>query len=509
MIDSGFWTGAVIAWQEGKKSEVRAYGTLANGAKEAVDARSQFEIGSISKVFTTLILCDAVEKKELALSDPVAVLLGDAHKVSRTVGAITLEELATHTSGLPRMPFNFKPEHNENPYAHYGRKELFACLKNYSVDDKRRGKYAYSNLGMGLLGTVLEVVLKKSWGTLVSERITTPLGMIATGPTAIGKNVATGHSGRLPTPAWDFQSLAAAGDLVSNAADMMKFACMCLGQTDSKLKPLVDLAARKRADVAPGTTVGLAWLALDNGKRRIVWHNGGTGGFLSFFGFEPARNRAVFMVVNCNGPAVTNLGLNAFDASVPTGLDHLPVVRKLKDKELLSCVGRYEMTGGLIFDVKKVRDFLTVTIPGQSSYTLYASALNEFFLTVAPARCHFVPDKNGRIESLIWSQVGVDQRARRIKDSQETVKVSAEELARFAGNYELEEGQVLTITTKDTVIEAQLTGQPALPIYPVSSNKFVYRVVNASLTFKVGDDEKIVSVTLHQDGKDIIAPRVK
>lgn len=506
-IAKGFWTGGVIAWIDGEKTGVRGFGRLSRKGKQDVDGDTIFEIGSISKVFTTTILCRTIRDGKIKLSDTLAEVLGKEIKLTPTVAKITIEELATHTSGLPRMPLNHKPKTIADPYVDYGREQLFDFMANFNVNEKSKGRVEYSNLGMGLLGTVLEIVLDKKYEVLVSELVTKPLSMKATASNGQGANQATGHSGKLAVSPWKFNALAGAGDLVSTANNMLMFGRACLNQDDGEIGKAIGMASRMRAKVSDEMRVGLGWHSFEKDKRQVIWHNGGTGGFSSFLGFEKSTNRMFFAVVNSNGPEVTPLGFHSFFPTIP--LPNLPTVVKLTDKEIAPCVGRFRLEGGLILEVAQVDDFLTVTIPGQATFTLYPSTLNEFFLLVAAARCHFIPGKNNDIAALVWSQGGVNQRAPRVDGEDKAVKVAVEDLKKLAGRYQLDKDNVITAIVVGDHLEARLTDQPFLKLRATSETKFTFEIVDAKLTFELGETGKAKSVTMMQNNNEKRAVRIE
>ena len=292
---------------------------------------------------------------------------------------------------------------------------------------------------------------------------------------------------------------------------MMRLATAALQLEESPVSAAIQVAREPRADMGKRMKIGLGWHIFQKNGRTVIWHNGRTGGFSSFFGFEPAAKRALFIAINGNGPELDQLALKAFFPETPCRLEALPKPITVEEDKLKPCVGRYTMDGGLILDIRKKGHLLTVTVPGQSTFTLYPSAPNEFFLVVVPARCHFLPAKDGSIPALMWSQGGVDQKAKRLapEDEKKEVMLSEEELKKYIGRYELLKGVIFTIRAAGGRLEAQLTGQPALPLYAESRVKFNYRVINASIVFELDEKGIPQALVLHQFGRDRRAPRVK
>lgn len=170
--------GIVVGVIDSSGRRIVSYGNLDSGDKRAVDGNTIFEIGSITKVFTSLLLADMVERKEVALTDPVSKYLPAEVKMPERNGRqITLEDLSTHTSGLPRLPSNMKPKDPANPYADYSVEQMYQFLSGYQLTRDPGSQYEYSNLGGGLLGHVLARRAGTDYGTLVRTRICEPLGM--------------------------------------------------------------------------------------------------------------------------------------------------------------------------------------------------------------------------------------------------------------------------------------------------------------------------------------------
>src|SRR6185503_6929206 len=247
-----------------------------------VDSAGVFEIGSITKVFTTSILEDMVERGEVKLDDPVAKFLPRSVRIpTRGDRQITLLDLATQSSGLPRMPANFAPRDPLNPYADYSVPQMYEFLSGYQLTRDIGAEYEYSNLGMGLLGHALALKAGLSYEELVRRRILTPLGMRQTAITltpAMRAKLAPGHDTEGTTvPNWDLPTLAGAGALRSTASDMLTFLKANIDSTATPLsRTLKHTQAGRRGTNNPALTIGLGWHILARPAGNVVWHNGGT-----------------------------------------------------------------------------------------------------------------------------------------------------------------------------------------------------------------------------------------
>ena len=219
--------GIVVGVLEPAGRRIVTYGSPAKSDPRRLDGETIFEIGSTSKVFTALLLADAAERQEVALTDPVAKYLPASVRMPKRGRDITLQDLATHTSGLPRLPTNLSLKDAANPYADYSVDQLYAFLSSYELPRDVGAQYEYSNLGGGLLGHALALRAGMSYEALVESRITRPLGMTSTRITLSSEmksRLATGYGPTLqPTANWDLPTLAGAGALRSTGNDLLTF----------------------------------------------------------------------------------------------------------------------------------------------------------------------------------------------------------------------------------------------------------------------------------------------
>src|ERR1700722_19908424 len=193
--------GIVVGVIEPNDRRVVACGNLAQGDPRTLDGDTVFEIGSVSKVFTSLVMADMMHCKEIALDDPAAKYLPNTVTMPERNGrSITLRDLSTHTSGLPRLPSNLKPKDPQNPYAAYSVDDLYQFLSGYKLSRDPGSDFEYSNLGGGLLGHLLARHAGTDYEHLIKVRVTERLNMRDTGITlssSMKQRMATGHNGML------------------------------------------------------------------------------------------------------------------------------------------------------------------------------------------------------------------------------------------------------------------------------------------------------------------------
>jgi len=311
-VESGKSPGLVVGLLDENGTRVLTHGTSGVPGLP-LDGKTIFEIGSITKTFTTALLAEMVARGEVRLDQPVAELLPDTVRVPAWNGRqITLRDLATHTSGLPRNPTNMSPRDTADPYADYSVQDLYRFLSNYELKRAPGARVEYSNLGMGLLGLALALKAGKSYEQLLIERILTPLRMTDTrvNPTrAQEARRARGHTETgEPTPHWHFLSLPGAGALNSNAEDLFRYLSANLGDTGGSLIPILASTHETQVNANDTLAIGLGWL-IDRTRpsHPLWWHNGGTGGFRSFVGFDPSTKRGVVVLSNADN-SVNDIG---------------------------------------------------------------------------------------------------------------------------------------------------------------------------------------------------------
>ncbi len=312
LVETATVQGLVVGLIVDGETAVRGYGRKSAQADSVPDGQTIFEIGSITKVFTGLLLAEAVGRGELELNAPLEDFLPDSIKALRHgERSITLLDLATHTSRLPRMPRNFAPADPNNPYADYTVEKLYAFLSKYELRRTPGEKYSYSNLGMGLLGQILSNHAKVEYATLVRRRITEPLALQDTVITLNDeqlKRLAQGHDADAqPVANWDLNALAGAGGLRSTVDDMLRFLQANMGEFDHPLKKAMALSHAQRREIGPnGGHIAIAWHIQPN--SGFLWHNGGTGGYRSFAAFHPQRPVGVVVLSNTATPMLNRLG---------------------------------------------------------------------------------------------------------------------------------------------------------------------------------------------------------
>jgi CubicO group peptidase (beta-lactamase class C family) len=281
---------------------------------------SIFEIGSVTKIFTALVLTDMAQRSEVKLSDPVQKYLPDGVKMPRRGRDITLEDLATNMSGLPRMPSNFLGKNLADPYADYTPERLHEFLRTYELPRAPGEKWEYSNLGFGLLGYVLARRAGTDYESLIRLRICGPLDMMNTWitlPRELEQRMAVGHSVQLQRVGyWSFtDAMAGAGAFRSDAADMLSFLSAVLGHQRTGLAPAMVSMLKIRLPVLPEMGQAIGWNSTTRPNVEIILKDGGTLGFSSATLFVPNARTGVIVLSNAFG-GVMDIGMEILRLAV-------------------------------------------------------------------------------------------------------------------------------------------------------------------------------------------------
>lgn len=344
---------------------------------------------------------------------------------SRNGKSITLVDLATHTSGLPRLPTNLEPKDENDPYADYTAANLDAFLSSYVLPRDPGAQYEYSNLGGGLLGHVLALRAGTDYATLVKRRITDVLGMSSTSITLAADErarLAPGHDSSLArVPNWNWQVLEGAGALHSTANDLLTFLSANLGDTQTPLAPALVgmLAVTRKSDDG---SVGLGWELRTDPAPTIIWHNGGTGGYRTWVGFDPAARVGVVVLSNTFTTAgVDDIGGHLLDSTIavltPDDLKPKAHTQVAIDPSLLDrYVGRYAMAPQFILTITKEGSRLFAQATGQDRFEVFPEGEKDFFAKIADIQLTFVVDRAAaQASQVIVHQQGVDTPAPRVR----------------------------------------------------------------------------------------------
>lgn len=290
------------------------YGEIAQGTYKLPNANNLYEIGSITKTFTATLLAYYVNSHKVKLTDPITKYLPDSVASNKALQGITLEMLSNHTSGLARLPDNleFHSPHPDDPYRDYSFQDLYSYLKTCKLSSEPGKDYIYSNLGVSLLGVILEKVSGKSFEQMVKQIICTPLGIKSTvqtlTPSLRQRSVKVYTEGGKETTAWHFYALAPFGALKSTVNNLLTYAKANMYPNETALSKAFQLTHRITYN-KNGLKLGLGWHIIVVNNVEYYFHDGGTYGCSSFLAFNPAKKLAVVVLSNC-GASVNDIGVD-------------------------------------------------------------------------------------------------------------------------------------------------------------------------------------------------------
>lgn len=400
----------------------------------AFDGSTVFEIGSMSKVFTALLLADMAAKGEVSLDDPAEKYLPEGATMPERNGRkITLRDLSTHTSGLPRLPDNMPFGDPADPYADYTEAHLLAFLAGHELARGVGEKWEYSNFGVGLLGYLLGRAAGSDYETLLRERITGPLGMadtsVALSPAQQARFAPAYDTYMRPAKPWNLPALVGAGGIRSTAEDMLKFAAAAL-DPDSPIGPAMEIALGVREETGNARSEqALGWQVVHpEAGREIVMHGGGTGGFRAHLALEPSTRRAVVALANSAAePSAADLAIHVLVGSPVAPTPPVPPAPPpaaartevaLPPAELDRVLGRYEFAPGVIFDVTRQGDTLRAKREGSAVGPLleiFPEAPLSFFWKAVDAQVRFTTDESGKVTGAVFTQSGQSMTGKRLE----------------------------------------------------------------------------------------------
>lgn len=393
-------------------------GSLTMMTPQVPDEWTVYEIGSITKVFTGLLLADSVQRGEVTLDNLVVDMLpptADHEQADKQ--AITLLDLATHTSGLPRLPNNLDVKGNlDNPYSAYDQKLLFEFVKEHGMTRKQDAGYAYSNLGAGLLGTALALKIGVPYEQAVKDRICMPMEMTDTSVVLSASQtsrLAPGHDNGLDQVAnWDLKALAGAGAIRSTVSDLLKFVRANLEpQSVPSMTAAIQRSHQPRHETGDGGQIALGWHI----RGDTLWHNGQTGGYHSYLGIDKDRQMAVVILANTATGAIDELGVKILDTLRGKKVAPLKLrsVANLDVETLKEYVGKYPIVPSFVLDVTLAGEKLRVQATGQPRFRVYPAEKDRFFYRVVEAKISFTRDDAGKVTGLVLHQNGRDMKAPR------------------------------------------------------------------------------------------------
>lgn len=494
-IEYDFIGAAVVGYYDSGNVHYLKLGRVSKDSETAPNETTLFEVGSITKVFTAALTQVLVDSGELSWDSTVKSSLEDWPITSAKIRNITLRELATHSSGLPRMPLNWKAKDPLDPYLGYDTKLLQQFIGQIDPPQLRK-QPAYSNLGFGLLGAIAANAAGKSYSSALKELVFEPLGMFHSSvgiSNDMKSNLALGFGQGAQIPNWNFDALAGAGAVLSSAEDMVQFIKRNIEEDDSSA--FKSLSQLQKVQVQPNQA--FAWVVEKNESGQpVFWHAGLTGGYASFLAISPEESKGwVLLTTSMQGGLVNDIGRSFFT----------PIPRR-ETIDLSAYLGVFRIIRGMYMTFSERENRLIAQATGQPEILLTFVKDREFKFDPADMVLSFEKPRDGKSESVDMKQRGQTLKGRRVEDrfgipNREVVELDEETLNEYPGFYRLAPKAVFTVVIRDGQLFSMVTGQPIIPMFPMDEDRFFYKQIDAEVKFERDKEGNVSGLTLIQNGE--------
>jgi serine-type D-Ala-D-Ala carboxypeptidase/endopeptidase len=416
--------GIVVGVVSPQGRRVISYGTF-DTQKHVSDSDVVFPVGAITEVFTALLLADMDQKHEVALKDPVAKYLPKTVRIPERGRAITLQDLATHATGLPKGPTNLRPKDPSNPYADYTMNDLYQFVSAYHLTRDVGSEWEYSSIGPALLGQALALREHLTYEQLVRTRIAVPLGMKSTAITLspeMMSRLAVGHDAQMTAvPDWTFQALAGAGAVHTTAADLLTLLAAVLGYNKSPLSPAMSAMVKVRQPTTWSELENaLGWQVSILDGREIFRKDGTTVGYgnvghATFIAYN-AQSRVGVVVLSNSATlmGIEDIGLHLLDSRYP--------LRGRTQKEVsvnpqisTRYVGSYQLSPNSVITITDEKGHLYAQLTNQPKFPIFPQSEYVYFYKIFDAQLTFETDREGGCVAAILHYNGRHERAPRIE----------------------------------------------------------------------------------------------
>jgi CubicO group peptidase (beta-lactamase class C family) len=505
---------AVIAVRDGRTVLRKAYGMADLELGVPLQPDMVFRIGSMTKQFTAVAILMLVEEGKLAVSDPITKFLPDYPTGGKT---ITVEHLLTHTSGI--KSYTSMPDFLANIRKDYTVGELIDHFKDQPMDFEPGERYQYDNSGYFLLGTIIEKASGMGYEAFLKKRVFDVVGMPQTSLESTSRIVPRRAHGYSKTgDTWtnaDWMSMTqpyAAGSIVSTVDDLARWdAALYTGKLVRPETLQAAFTPHRLKDGKP-TEYGYGWQPGRWEGFTVLQHGGGINGFVSMGVRVPEKR--VYVAVLSNRTA------EPFPFPVAQRLVTYLVGKPWDPKRVAVPEGVLQGYAGVYRGEDK--DAWTVTVEAGKLFTQPSGggktealplSESEFFYDGSVDRLRFERDAGGKTTALVRQGFGGEEkRAERTTETpkeRREVALSAEQLERCVGRYELAPGFVLEVTHEGDRLFSQATGQPKVEVFAESQTEFFLKVVDAQLSFQIDGAAPAKALVLHQGGRDITAKRLE
>lgn len=466
---------------------------------------SMFSIGSITTTFTGVLLADAVLRKQVKLDTPIDSLLNQ--KVPSLPDApIRLLDLATHSSGLPRLPNNLQPNpnNNSNAYSYYGERELLSFLREYELVYLPGERFEFSTLGMGLLGYLIGLVEARSYKSLIASRITDPLGMkstlVLTGSEKDDR-LLSGHDNMVEIlPTSNLNVLAPAGAIYASLDDMVAYVQANLSAPDSPIGDRLEFAQQPHSQLpGNGGSVGLGWMIREVEDGRVFWHNSSISGHRGFVAFVKGPKIGAVVLANAMLREVDFLGGRLLDSSL-----ELPIIATVDPVgDYADYLGTYKFNRGFTLRLTSDGKNLYGQTPNSLRFTLSRVAKDEFSIEGSELLIGFDRSRSGSIVRIIITDMGSQRIGRKagMEGERWMREIPVETLDLYVGTYRLSGKESIVVVREESQLLVTMRDAPRVPLYATSATRFYVDDTGLEIEFNSSSNKPASSLTLHDGGK--------
>ncbi|MFK8060086.1 MAG: serine hydrolase [Polaribacter sp.] len=501
---------ALVA-KDGKVIYRKAFGKANLELDVNMTSENVFQVGSITKQFTAVSILMLLEEGKLSLEDEITKFIPDYPTNGKK---ITVHHLLTHTSGIKSytsmQSFGKVMTIDEAPL------KFIDFFKNEPMDFETGEKYLYNNSGYFILGYIIEKASGMSYSKFIQERIFDKINMNSSyygSHTKLIKNRASGYQKGGEFVNAQYISLAlpyAAGSIMSTVDDMLKWQTAIT--TDVFVKEATIDKAFTNYTLNNGDKInyGYGWSINEINDEPTIEHGGAIPGYLSMGIFVPSKNVYVILFSNCGCQSPTNVAIEIAALASDNEKFTKENTIKLSSEQLQKWVGAYQFDNEVVrYITLKEGQLYSKREGSQQSFKVYPTSPNSFSFEEGFISYNFSMKDEKKVvlfKNRINRATGifVDKKAQKEK---KIITVSADILKTYVGEYELQPGFVITITSKENQLFAQLTGQPQFELFAESNTKFFLKVVKASLEFHKNEKGAISALTLFQGGRAMKAQK--